>query len=811
MGHLGLWLRWSWRDLRAHWVKVVAIAVVIAIGTGAYAGLSSSANWRRLSNEASFGMLNMHDLRVKLATGSLAAEGSLAATAAGIDHAAWFEAVEERLIAPTQVDASTEGTTVLVPGSLVGVDLATGPAVDGFSIEEGRPLEPGDAGGPAVLLEYNFARFHELPASGSIIVSGGTTVTYVGQALTPEYFVVAPEGQLFFSEASFAAVFTSLETAQQLAGASGAVNDLVLTLTADADRALVAAELEEAFDAAGIGADVLTRDDDTAYGLLTRDVDNDQRFFNVFAVLIFAGAVGAAFNLITRLAEQQRREIGIAMSLGVRPRRIAVRPLLVGAQIALLGILFGIGIGTLIGAAMRAVFVEFLPLPQWRTPFQGAVFARAAAIGFLIPFLATIIPTWRAVRVTPRRALAPAHRSGRGGWLSHSIRRFDLPGNTFAEIPVRNLTRNPRRTLLTVLGIAASITVLVTLLGMVDSFVESVDRAEAETLGDVPERMVVDLDGFYPADSAQVRGIADAGTVAAVEPVLRLGGTVRGDDDTLDVSIQLIDLDGGLWSPTLSEGAVDGRAGLVLTEAAVSDLGVAVGDEVVLRHPVRTDGAALAATETVLPVLATHPYPIRPITYMDISHADVMGLDGMANQVFARPVPEASDGDVRRSLFGLDAVASVQPAAEGIQLVRNSLGEILGVLQVIAGFTLVLALLIAFNSASIALDARSRDHATMFAFGVRIRTALRMAVVESLVVGVIATVVGVAGGLAVVWWALNNLLADTMPDFTAGLFLRPETLAVAAVLGVVVVALAPLFTVRRMRRMDLPGTLRLME
>jgi putative ABC transport system permease protein len=99
----------------------------------------------------------------------------------------------------------------------------------------------------------------------------------------------------------------------------------------------------------------------------------------------------------------------------------------------------------------------------------------------------------------------------------------------------------------------------------------------------------------------------------------------------------------------------------------------------------------------------------------------------------------------------------------------------------------------------------------MFAFGVRIRTALRMAIVESFVVGLIATIVGVAAGLGVVWWALNSLMADTMPDFAPDLFLNPGTLVSVALLGIVVVALAPVFTVRRMRRMDLPGTLRLME
>ncbi len=37
------------------------------------------------------------------------------------------------------------------------------------------------------------------------------------------------------------------------------------------------------------------------------------------------------------------------------------------------------------------------------------------------------------------------------------------------------------------------------------------------------------------------------------------------------------------------------------------------------------------------------------------------------------------------------------------------------------------------------------------------------------------------------------------------------TFVTVIVLGVVAVAVAPLFTVRRMRRMDLPGTLRLVE
>ena len=61
MGPLFL-LRWSARDLRRRWVQVAAIALIIAIGTGVYSALGSTATWRRTSNDASFAAVGMYDL-----------------------------------------------------------------------------------------------------------------------------------------------------------------------------------------------------------------------------------------------------------------------------------------------------------------------------------------------------------------------------------------------------------------------------------------------------------------------------------------------------------------------------------------------------------------------------------------------------------------------------------------------------------------------------------------------------------------------------------------------------------------------------
>src|SRR5688572_19563251 len=147
MGALFL-LRWSARDLRRRWLQVAAIALIIAIGTGIYSALGSTATWRRESNDASFAALGMYDLRVKTADGVDAPVGAMLAALHSLP-AGMVDDAEERLVAPTQVDASTGDQPVLVPGRIVGVDVtANGPHLNQVWVDngDGRTLTMADAG-----------------------------------------------------------------------------------------------------------------------------------------------------------------------------------------------------------------------------------------------------------------------------------------------------------------------------------------------------------------------------------------------------------------------------------------------------------------------------------------------------------------------------------------------------------------------------------------------------------------------------------------------------------------------------------------
>jgi putative ABC transport system permease protein len=156
-------------------------------------------------------------------------------------------------------------------------------------------------------------------------------------------------------------------------------------------------------------------------------------------------------------------------------------------------------------------------------------------------------------------------------------------------------------------------------------------------------------------------------------------------------------------------------------------------------------------------------------------------------------------------------VASVDPIASYTETIREQLRSALGILTVVEFAVLLLALLIAFNSASINADERAREEATMFAFGVRVRTVLRMATVESLVIGLLGTAVGLGVGWLLLDWLISSLLPQTFPDLGIVTSVSGSTWATAVGLGVVAVTVAPLLMARKLRRMDVPSTLRVME
>ena len=815
-----LW-RWSLRDMRERWIQVIGVSFIIAMGVALYAGLNSTVPWRLKSFAKSYDMLNMYDLRLELTQGSYLDAGQLQEAVRSIPHADRVEDVTVRLTFPTTVDASTPGKPLVVSGRVFGLDVSgAGPAVNKLHITQGRELTAADDGAPVCVVEHNFADYHDLePGDRTIRISGGYELDEVGRALSAEHFMVVEEGSGIlgaFAQDRYAVLFVPLATAQEIAGLPGLVNEALITVpkgSSEADLDQVQQEVEAAMAQAfpEVGVSMEQGVDNAVRKMLYDDMESDQTSMEFIAYMLLLGAGFAAYILIGRIVEAQRREIGIHMALGVPARRIARRYLLIGAQIALLGMVLGALLGLLINQPMAAMIRGLLPTPYLDSSFQADLFAEAALVGLLIPFLAVLYPIWRAVRVAPVDAIQTGYLVSKGGGPAPLLARMRLPGSGTTLFPLRNLSRGMRRTVMTVLALSVAILILVVVLGFIDIFEETLKAGREEVEKDTPERTMVLLDEFYPLSSPQLGAIAGIDQVAQTVPVAVLPGQLSGEQ-SFEVLIELMDLDNELWTPTLVRGGTKSAGPAVLiNEKAARDLGVEIGDTVALRHPYRESQYAWRMAETPVQVIGIHPDILRTSVYMALKDAAIFNLEGMVNSLFVNPTAGVTVEVLRPEVSQVQGVTSVRKVSGALIGIEDFLGQYIGIFEVVQVVVLLMAFFIAFNTTRSNIEERRREIATMFAFGARVRTVVRMTMMENLIVGVLGTLVGIALGWLVLGGEVMRLFEHDAPEMDAVLIVNVSTYAWAVLIGVILVAVTPVFLTRRLTKMDIPSTLRVVE
>ena len=530
-------------------------------------------------------------------------------------------------------------------------------------------------------------------------------------------------------------------------------------------------------------------------------------------VLIFGAAVFAAFNLTSRIVEAKRRELGVGMALGQPRWSIAMRPMLMGLQIALLGVASG-----------------WASACSWPRPRQrhGLDAPDAGVPNPLPDWASSCRPrcsdcSFRSPRRYGRCGEPCASTSGRcdtdgapGRQRGRSLAAAEAAHRAWEE-PQPDAgsehVRAPRRTMLTVVGLGAAICAMVGVIGAIDSFNATIDVGVQEVRsgrtrppGGGPRRTSCPC-RRAPCPRSPRHPVCGGGAVApGGRPAARRSG------DTADRCVR--------WSCSTSrtpcgtrpiQDAVDAGdlPGIVLAEKAAADLGVVPGDVVTVRHTVVEAGQTVyRSVDEPMRVVGVHPYPIRSFAYLDSAYAGRFGLAG-AERGAGAPAPGADIQALKRALFEVPGVASVAARRRCRDRAAGPDGAVHGHPAVRRALRAVLALLIAFNAAAINVDERAREHATMFAFGVRPRAVLRGITVEGLVVGLLGT--SSASGSACSPCAGSSPAPPPTCRTSAWSSRRSghdrNSVPARRACG----GVAPLFTFRRLRRMDVPSTLRVME
>ena len=192
----------------------------------------------------------------------------------------------------------------------------------------------------------------------------------------------------------------------------------------------------------------------------------------------------------------------------------------------------------------------------------------------------------------------------------------------------------------------------------------------------------------------------------------------------------------------------------------------------------------LFTTATAQKVLDT------PGVYTDIQ---VAAADGVSQQELRDRVATALPG-------GVEAITGQQFADEQASDVKAGLGFFNTFLLVFAGVALFVGAFIIFNTFSILIAQRTRELALMRALGASRRQVNRSVLFESLVVGVVASAVGLLAGIGVAIGlraAFNAIGAEFPPGPTLVL---PRTVIAAFAVGILVTMAAALIPARRAAR-----------
>lgn len=119
---------------------------------------------------------------------------------------------------------------------------------------------------------------------------------------------------------------------------------------------------------------------------------------SAFGIAAVTLAVIGLYGLVTLAVTTRRREIGIRIALGAEPSRVMLELAAHVGQLLAGGAVIGLLLTAIIQRELRAMVFGVAPLDP--VTLAGAVFGLAVAAA-----LATALPTWRAARIDPVRAM----------------------------------------------------------------------------------------------------------------------------------------------------------------------------------------------------------------------------------------------------------------------------------------------------------------------------------------------------------------------------------------------------------------------
>lgn len=247
------------------------------------------------------------------------------------------------------------------------------------------------------------------------------------------------------------------------------------------------------------------------------------------------------------------------------------------------------------------------------------------------------------------------------------------------------------------------------------------------------------------------------------------------------------------------------RDEVVIDKASADDEGFAIGDRVTLAGKEESRSYELSGIATLGDIDSFGGATLALLTLPEAQR--MTGKVGQLDQISVAAADGVTPAQLRASLGeALPDRVRVETGAENVETQQEDIGELIGFLEtallIFAGVALFVAAFLIFNTFSITVAQRTREFATLRTLGANRRQILTSVIVEALVIGLLASALGVLAGIAYapLITALFESLGLDLP--ATGTVIRARTVIVGLVLGTGIAVVAALVPARRATRVS---------
>lgn len=772
------------RDIRRQLAQFVSIALIVLLGVGLF--VASWDAFRNLSASYEHTYQRLHFADLVASVGGDTDPGAVAA-AAGSDLGA---GVTTR----TQTDLPMRIADTKLLGRVVGLPAGEQPAVGQVEVETGDPLDPADPDG--VLVEAHAADTFGLSPGDTLRVFGADgwrQVRVRGVAVSPEYLWPARSRQdLLPDPHSFAVVFAAQPTALALAGDT-APNQVLVELTGAARDGDGEASVTAALRGAG-AAHVQPRAEQPSNAALHEDLTALSELAVAFPVLFLTCAAVAGYVLITRRVLAERPLIGTLLAAGARRGAVVRHYLAHGTLAGLVGAALGVGLGLVGTTALTDAYTSAFGIPDTVVDRYPATVLTGLGFGLVVGVVGGLAPARLVARTAPAEAMRNQVGTARPGRWSRWVARARMLPVSW-RLALRDIARNRRRTLATMLGTVLALVLVLAAAGLMLSMRQALDVQFGQVQR---EDATVRVE---PAAAGDLRAaLAGTGGVTAVEPAVRLQVTAGSGDRTYSTVLN------GLQPGTAMHGfrGTDGSTlalpddGVLAGQALAEELEVAVGDQLTVTapgEPPRTVRLAGLVDE-----------PLGTYLYATGEVARTVAGDGAGPDAFLVQFADGVDRDrLRAEITALPGVVAYTDARALETAVDDYLGLFWAFIGTMVALGAVLAFTVIYVTMTVNLAERTIELATLRAAGVRVRRIAAVVANENVAAVALAVPLGLAAGALASWQFLESFNSDL---FTFEPALSWPTLAAAAGGVLLAALLSQLPAVLAIRRLDVARVVR---